>query len=477
MTTLHGVYVPTDVIDLVLDCLDNGETKSYLSNLSLVSQAWYELAFPCLHRMVMIRNIAHFEMLVSRVELETANNSLRISHHLRDLRFVVQGWHWDNCQSLMERFQLVIRKLVNLGHLKWAGCSDLIPIPTLESFGRRPQLRRLTISLANLGGISGDFYKQLLSFKNLSHLNILGIVNPSEPGLMNEIVVAINNSPQLCQLELHLGALPTRMWRPSELFENLKPLPRLTKLRVAGGANFDWTELTNISSKPRPLRVFFERHPQLREIHLGNTSLHVYQPPAVFSPGLVNHLFPSVEHFTGPASICLALVDSPLSANLKSLNVLFERGAQWHIPQMEMFRLLANAGKPLPNLTTLAFIDPEVLYVLSNPPHVDVSSLEKILKMTPALVRLNLQSFSYNLIPMINALQQVPLLEELTLHVEEPNSYLKEVRWILAEVAANRLARSCSNLRTVKFVLTEGGMETRRVLRREGLEPTTVQLG
>lgn len=155
MTTLHGVYVPTDVIDLVLDCLDNGETKSYLSNLSLVSQAWYELAFPCLHRMVMIRNIAHFEMLVSRVELETANNSLRISHHLRDLRFVVQGWHWDNCQSLMERFQLVIRKLVNLGHLKWAGCSDLIPIPTLESFGRRPQLRRLTISLANLGGISG----------------------------------------------------------------------------------------------------------------------------------------------------------------------------------------------------------------------------------------------------------------------------------------------------------------------------------
>lgn len=158
MATLQsGLRIPSEIIYLVLGHCDETE---YLYQGSLVSWAWYRLAFPLLHRCMVVKNTSRLERLTSRLESETVFDVLRIGLCLRSLAidFEDSSSAFDSKQNrpLVLRFQQMLKKLEHLEHLEWTGLSIPPDIGFFESFRDScPKLHMLTISRSDMEDVTG----------------------------------------------------------------------------------------------------------------------------------------------------------------------------------------------------------------------------------------------------------------------------------------------------------------------------------
>jgi hypothetical protein len=212
------------------------------------------------------------------------------------------------------------------------------------------------------------------------------------------ILDMIENSPDLTELELDLsdpnqpGLEPC--WQPSGLLRTLKnPLHQLRHLRMGGNASIDWSELID-GSFENTLFSFFEQHNQLRGIHFDWA--HMHQPDVHLKPALMSHVFPSLEYFTGPITICTALVASKLAEQLKSLTVILEEHDHPLDYDFNLIEALVDASVCLPSLRELEFVDYNFESAESRSDLLDASTLSTMLMMTPALVTLRLNFFSFD---------------------------------------------------------------------------------
>lgn len=121
MATLQsGLRVPLEVLSVVLQ---NVADTRFLARASLVSRAWYTLAFPYLHRVMFVKNIETLDALTRRLESETNESVLRIGLCVWTLRiFALHDFlDVDQNKPVTCRFQVVLHKLERLKNLEWSG--------------------------------------------------------------------------------------------------------------------------------------------------------------------------------------------------------------------------------------------------------------------------------------------------------------------------------------------------------------------
>ncbi|CEL53195.1 hypothetical protein RSOLAG1IB_06160 [Rhizoctonia solani AG-1 IB] len=176
----------------------------------------------------------------------------------------------------------------------------------------------------------------------------------------------IEDSRELDDLQLKLAATAMgaddldKPWRPSDLFLRLRnPLAYIRRLSIGGSYKIDWETFID-TSPPCVLRRFFEQRPDIHTV--GFEWNDNPQPDLAFAPSLLEHMFPSLEYFTGPMSMCEGIMSSRLANQLKEIKILYE-GADPSGPRVHTFDTLASAIKPLPRLEALQIscMDPERL--------------------------------------------------------------------------------------------------------------------
>ncbi|CAE6528439.1 unnamed protein product [Rhizoctonia solani] len=196
----------------------------------------------------------------------------------------------------------------------------------------------------------------------------------------NEIIETIESSPDLHKLHLRLSSHKRafdKLWRPSELFRQLKnPLTHLRQLSIGGSYAVDWETFFQDQTQ-YPLRCFFERHPLLHTIEFQG---HM---DVVFEPNLAAHLFPSVKSFVGPIALCAAIVASPLAEQLERLNVVYT----WKDPSephKHTLNTLTGVIKPLPKLQDFSVtMKMYPLYPDLDPPMLRTNDLDTLFSAMP----------------------------------------------------------------------------------------------
>ncbi|CAE7061965.1 unnamed protein product, partial [Rhizoctonia solani] len=419
-TTRLGLRMPPEILSLVLECLDY---TSDISQFSLVCRSWYKHAFPHLHRHITIKSHFRLKMLVSRLDSEV-DHECQIGHHLRALTIALPRrdlYLQTSIRPLFNHFGRAVSRLVRLELLEWTAGIPLKIIKVFKSFyDHCPRLRWLAIHPQRaLSVYNNEHLSRVFIFKDMRMLDIkweyIGASKVSNSSnVPNEIAETIESSPDLHELHLQLSSQKrafNKLWKPSELFRQLKnPLTHLRQLSIGGSYEVDWESFLQDQSQ-YPLRRFFEHHPFLHTIEFHG------QMDAVFEPNMAAHLFPSVKTFVGPIALCAGIVASPLAEQLERLNVVYV----WSDPPKSydhIFNTLARTIKPLPELqdfsvtTKMYYLYPADLSMLQT------NDLNTFFSAMPNL-RLVMITVPITIAEIVQPLRHVPHLAELRIRDPE----------------------------------------------------------
>ncbi|KAH7316412.1 hypothetical protein B0J17DRAFT_350349 [Rhizoctonia solani] len=157
-TFLSNLRIPIDVVSMILSHLDDTGPKFDIFCASLVCRSWYNAAFPAKFRKITLENVRQLDSLATRLELDNDKGALRLSLCLRALFIDI---HSDDPHSQQEpfvtvlyRFQLVIKQLVNLEELSWTYYREetFISADIFKAFRDScPKLRQVTIDKSQPG--------------------------------------------------------------------------------------------------------------------------------------------------------------------------------------------------------------------------------------------------------------------------------------------------------------------------------------
>ncbi|KAB5589481.1 hypothetical protein CTheo_7079 [Ceratobasidium theobromae] len=442
-----SLRIPLEVLNI---SLSNIKSPYDLSSASLVSRMWNRLAFPHLHRAMRVGKLVDLEMLTSRLESEVDQDTLRIGRYLRSLQIDCLGISLcsEHAQVGFTRLMRALDKLTRLEHLIWTGG---LPsnVDIFDSFRKScPKLCMLTLNWwgQDKANPAGEMVKLIFP--------IVGYERPSR--MLDGVINMIEASPGLVELELisDSNKLELSQWHPSALLCNLQnPLDQLRLLRLAGSSAIDLQELVYGSLDGPSLRLFFEQHSHLRGVHFDGK--HEHQPDIEFDPALMPRLFPSVESFTGPITLCLALVASSVAKQLMSLTVLLEEHNNPCNFDSDLVDELIGAVTSLSNLQEFVMVDNSELYGPRSDLF-DAEVLDKLLTTMPKLVTLNLKQFSFNCVQLQEPLKRVPLLTNLALHIPGIRyaSFGKAAQYIENQVYP--LTKICPRLRHIQVMCDDG---------------------
>ncbi|KAG8723101.1 hypothetical protein FRC09_004754, partial [Ceratobasidium sp. 395] len=372
---LHmNTHVPPEIIPTIL----SHSRPWKLPTLSLVCHLWQSLAFPFLYRTIFLDRYWYATLLVDRINAEAEDAPLRITHCARNLVIDLEApeslfdkSEGSQLQLNLRRFSLAVTKLLNIEKLTfgptWLSADLEVLIPTLNL----PKLKCVNFKVhppsrgcKNIGRIFG--------FKNLRHISVeisepVPGIEPSESTIIL-LAAMIRASPELESLSLDFPSIGMERdfdgrSRVEDLFSQLSEVvfPRLRALKV----------VSRFMSPTSPtLRQFLGSHPELSTLAFGS----MYESTSrVIGVDEIAAIAPAVQHFEGPAYQMTPLLESNISAQIKSLTIygnlfrdnefgpMMQDFSRTHLPKLSSLRTLRVKTKiSLKQLTHILGAAPEL---------------------------------------------------------------------------------------------------------------------
>ncbi|CAE6506316.1 unnamed protein product [Rhizoctonia solani] len=431
MATLSsGLRVPLDVVSMILSRLDDTGPKFDIFCASLVCRSWYHAAFPTKFRNITIENVRQLSDLTTRLEVDNDKGLIRLSSCLRALFVDIHSddphTHQELYLTVLSRFQLVIKQLVNLEELSWTYYCEETSV-SAGIFGAFrdfcPKLRRVSIDKSQSGVPEflkvDDLRRDVFTFKSLDNLAISwhdaieGLFDPP-----SHLIEMIEGSPNLRRLELFLSG-SSWGWQPSSFFHQIKnPLQELIHLALGGYLDEEWYRLiSGTLHTPGSFHSFLGQHSRLRVLHIF--AVHKPQPDFVLHPEVAERLFPSLVEFFGPSEMCIGIVTSRLATQLEILFVIPTEDDEDNIT-IHPFERLSTVTRTLSQLSELGFLDSG--HPIFRSWSFNTENLQKLFYVTPQLKRLDLGSSNTRLVDLLAPLHCVPGLTELSIPDPEPIS-------------------------------------------------------
>ncbi|KAG8785092.1 hypothetical protein FRC12_017990 [Ceratobasidium sp. 428] len=314
--------LPNEVLGIILELTEN------ISAVSLVSRQFYQVAFPLVHRTLVLSHDTRVKAFVDRVSSEEDNSSLRISQALRCLIVSEKCYTGLFGDSLvLAQFRDIIPQLVNLELLSWRTLQQLNAISLLTDFQRYcTKLRSLGLKAIPRQLLADN--TKIFGFRNLTQLAVehqddydddTFCLDPA-PQLLLE---AIRSSPLLCKLVLRLHGRayrgPQETVNINRFFQDLNTtLPHLRHLELWSGAKLEWNPILHCSTLvPDPVRTFFMGSSNIETLIIDWAPESRINNPSLY---LLRQMFPALRHFTGPEQICAIILASDLRLQLESLH-------------------------------------------------------------------------------------------------------------------------------------------------------------
>ncbi|KAG8794008.1 hypothetical protein FRC12_000883 [Ceratobasidium sp. 428] len=365
--------VPPEIIQTIL----SHSRPWNLPTLSLVCRLWQSLAFPFLYRTIFLDRYWYATLLVDRINAEAKDAPLQITHCARNLVINLEApeslfdkSEGSQLQLDLGRFSLAVTKLLNIEKLTfgptWLSADLEVLMPTLNL----PKLKCLNLKVHPLGK-NRRTISNIFSFKNLRHISVeiaesLPGKEPSESVIL--LTAMIRASPELESLSLDFPS--TGLERDfggrsqvEDLFSQLSEVvfPRLHALKVV--SRF-------VSPTSPALRQFLRGHPGLNTLAFGPMYESISR---VIGVDEIAAIAPAVQYFEGPAHQVTPLLESNISAQIKSLTIyenlfrdnefgpVMQDFSRTHLPKLSSLRTLRIRTKiSLKRLTHILEAAPEL---------------------------------------------------------------------------------------------------------------------